>query len=166
MPSLNKKSLQAGDRVPDAILQAQDGRQIALADFKGRQSVVLFFYPADDTPICTREACAFRDNYKDFQEAGAVVIGVSGDSQASHSRFAEAHNLDYLLVADVDGSLRRSFGVTRKFGLLPGRVTFVINRDGLVEDVFAYQFSARKHVENALQSVRRLKAQETPKAVE
>ncbi len=154
------KSIQIGDHVPELTLAAHDGRTISLADFKGRQAVVLFFYPADNTAICTREACSFRDAHQEFIEAGAFVIGVSGDSESTHRSFAETQRLPYLLVADVDGSLRRAFGVPKTFGLLPGRVTYVIDRDGVVRHVFHSQFAGRKHAEEALRIVRNLEVQQ------
>lgn len=152
-------SLKAGDRVPELVLTLYDGRKMALAEFKGKQAVVLFFYPADNTPICTREACSFRDAYHDFLEAGAAVFGVSGDTQNSHRQFAEKQRLPYYLVSDVDGSLRRAFGVPNKFGLLTGRVTYVIDREGVVQQVLQYQFAGRKHMEEALRAVRQLPRQ-------
>jgi peroxiredoxin Q/BCP len=153
------KSIQVGDRAPDFTLTTHDGRRVSLADFKGRQAVVVFFYPKDNTPICTREACAFRDAYEDFVQAGAVVIGVSGDSDVTHREFAKTRRLPYLLVADRDGSLRHAFGVPKTFGVLPGRVTYVIDREGVVRQVFQSQFSGRKHVEEALRTLRALQAQ-------
>lgn len=156
------KSIEVGDRVPEVMLASHDGRTISLADFKGRQAVVLFFYPADNTPICTREACSFRDAYQDFVQAGAAVIGVSGDSESTHRAFAETQRLPYLLVADVDGSLQRAFGVPKSFGLLSGRVTYVIDRDGVVRHIFRAQFSGRKHMREALRIVHNLAVRQSP----
>jgi peroxiredoxin Q/BCP len=150
------RSIRVGDTVPDNPLTVHDDRTISLADFKGKQTVVLFFYPADDMPLCTREVCSFRDAYQEFVRAGAAVIGVSGDSEGTHRAFAQAQQLPYLLVADADGSMRRAFGVPTTFGLMAGRVTYVIDRDGVVRDVFKCQFSAQKHVDNALRIVRSL----------
>jgi peroxiredoxin Q/BCP len=147
------KSIQIGDRAPELTLTTHDGRRVSLSDFKGRQPLVLFFYPKDNTPICTREACAFRDAYEDFVQAGAAVIGVSGDSDITHRSFAETQRLPYLLAADVDGSLRRAFGVPKTLGIFPGRVTYIIDRDGVVRQVFQSQFSGRKHVEEALRTL-------------
>jgi peroxiredoxin Q/BCP len=150
------KSLRVGDRVPDRTLSTHDGRVISLNTDADSQTTVLFFYPADNSPICTAEACAFRDAYQDFVEAGAAVIGISGDSQASHRGFAQAQNLPYALVSDPDGSLRRAFGVSKRLGLLPGRVTYVIDRHGIVRHVFQSQFFGRKHMKEALRVVRNL----------
>jgi thioredoxin-dependent peroxiredoxin len=154
------KSLRAGDRVPDLTLSTHDGRVISLNKVPASQTVVLFFYPADNSPICTAEACAFRDAYQDFVEAGAAVIGVSGDSQTSHGAFARAQNLPYALVSDSDGTLRRAFGVPKGFGVLPGRVTYVIDRQCIVRHVFKSQFFGRKHMQEALRVVRNLVRQE------
>lgn len=149
MPPLN-----VGDRVPDITLQAHDGSTVRLADMIGKRPVVLFFYPKDDTPICTKEACAFRDAYETFSAAGAEVIGISSDSAASHRAFAARHKLPFLLASDADGSLRKAFGVPKTLGLFPGRVTYVIDRDGIVRLVFSAQLASQDHVTKALDAVK------------
>jgi thioredoxin-dependent peroxiredoxin len=150
------KPIQTGDRAPTFTAQAHNGQQISLADFLGKNVVVLYFYPKDDTPVCTKEACAFRDAYEDFVQAGAVVIGVSSDSPERHQAFASGHRLPFLLLADVGGALRKAFGVPKTLGLLPGRVTYVIDKTGIVRHVFSSQFSADRHVAEALEIVRKL----------
>jgi thioredoxin-dependent peroxiredoxin len=150
------KSVQTGDRAPEFTAQAHDGRQVALADFRNKNVVVLYFYPRDETPGCTKQACAFRDAYEQFTEAGAVVIGVSSDSLQRHQAFASGHQLPFLLLTDTDGSLRKAFGVPTTLGLLPGRVTYVIDREGIVRHVFNSQFQAERHVTEALQIVKQL----------
>lgn len=152
------KSIKVGDQAPDVILATHDGRRFSLADFRGTQAVVLFFYPKDNSRICTREACSFRDAYDEFVEAGAVVIGVSGDSNDSHREFADEHQLPYLLVADTDGAVRRAFGVPKTLGLIPGRVTYVIDRDGVVQSVFNAPLQSQRHMDEALKTVRDLNA--------
>ena len=152
------KSLQVGDSVPDVTLQTHDGQSIALQDYQGKQAVVLFFYPKDNTAICTKEACAFRDAYEDFVSAGAVVIGVSSDSTDSHIGFAQKHQLPFLLVSDEDSSLRRAFGVPKTLGLLPGRVTYVIDKAGVIQMVFSSQLSADQHVSEALSVIKQISA--------
>jgi thioredoxin-dependent peroxiredoxin len=152
------RSIQAGDNAPEVAFTVRDGRQVSLSDFRG-QVVVFFFYPADNTFFCTREACSFRDAFPDFQQAGAVVIGVSGDSESSHEQFAASKRLPYLLVSDANGSLRRAFGVRKRYGVLPSRVTYVIDRAGVVRDVFQSQFLAKRHVDNALRIVRNIDLQ-------
>ena len=150
------KPIQTGDRAPTFTAQAHNGQQVSLADFQGKSVVVLYFYPKDDSPVCTKEACAFRDAYEDFVRAGAVVIGVSSDSLDRHQAFASGNRLPFLLLADEDGSLRKAFGVPKTLGLLPGRVTYVIDREGVVRHVFSSQFSADRHVAEALAIVAKL----------
>ncbi len=150
------KPIDMGDRAPDVALPSQGGEQVSPADYRGKNVVVLFFYPKDGTPVCTAEACSFRDAYETFAEAGAVVIGVSSDSVDRHRSFAEEHRLPFLLLADRDGRLRKAFGVPKTLGLLPGRVTYVIDKEGVVRHVFRSQMAAEKHVREALEVVRRL----------
>ncbi len=152
--------IQVGDHAPAFSGVAHTGQNVMLDDYKGRQTVVVYFYPKDDTPGCTTQACSFRDAYEDFSKAGAAVIGISSDSNDKHREFAERRKLPFLLIADEDGSLRKAFGVPKTLGFLPGRVTYVIDRDGVVRHVFNSQLNAGKHVTEALQVVRRLN--ETP----
>ena len=148
--------VRVGDVAPDFTLQAADGRAVRLADYRGKQPVVLYFYPKDNTPGCTAEACAFRDSYEVFQEVGAEVIGVSSDTVASHEGFAQRHRLPFVLLSDPLGAVRRLYGVPRTFGMIPGRVTYVIDREGIVREVFSSQFAAQKHIETALATLQRL----------
>lgn len=149
-------AIQIGDRAPAVTARAQNGQQISLADYLGKQVVVLYFYPKDGTPVCTKEACAFRDAYEDFVRAGAVVIGVSSDSLDRHQAFARGHQLPFLLLADEDNSIRQAFGVPKTLGLLAGRVTYVIDRQGVVRHVFNSQLAADRHVAEALAIVTQL----------
>ena len=150
-----RPAVQAGDRAPDFALPDRGGRTVRLGDYRGKKAVVLYFYPKDDTPGCTAEACTFRDQYEEFKDAGAEVIGVSSDSGESHARFADKHRLPFMLVADKGGAVRKQYGVPATLGVLPGRVTFVIDRDGVVRHVFNSQFQAKKHVAEALDALRR-----------
>lgn len=149
-------ALKPGDPAPRIVATAESGEAVSLAEFIGKKVVVLYFYPKDNTAICTAEACAFRDSYVDFTNAGAVVIGVSGDSDASHRDFAHKHRLPFLLLSDADGSIRKSFGVSNTLGLVPKRVTFVIDRQGIIRHVFNALFTADKHVLGALKIVEEL----------
>jgi peroxiredoxin Q/BCP len=141
MPKTPNLQLKEGDPAPPFSAVAQDGRRVSLADFKGRP-VVLYFYPRDHTPGCTREACAFRDAFAEFQKRGAVVLGVSVDDVASHRRFAEKHALPFLLLADPDKAIVRAYGVWgtktflgRKFQGTH-RVTFLIGPDGRIRNIW------------------------------
>jgi peroxiredoxin Q/BCP len=151
-----RPAIDVGQKAPDFDLSDAQGKRVRLADFRGKRSVVLYFYPKDDTPGCTKEACSFRDSYEAFKEAGAEVIGVSSDSEASHGKFATKYKLPFTLVSDADGAVRKRYGVPATLGLLPGRVTFVIDRDGVVRHVFNSQLQATRHVEEALQTLKRL----------
>ncbi len=126
---------------------------IHLSDVLTKRFVVLFFYPRDGTHFCTKEACSFRDSYQKFVEAGAEVVGVSSDSAESHQEFANEHKLPFPLISDSDGSLRKAFGVPKTLGLFPGRVTYVIDRTGIVRQVFSAQFATEEHVRQALTAV-------------
>ena len=148
--------LHVGEPAPDFSLPDGKGHTVRLSDFRGRQPVVVYFYPKDDTPGCTKEACAFRDQYQDFKDAGAEVIGISSDSESKHESFASKYRLPFLLLADRSGAVRKQYGVPATLGLLPGRVTFVIDRQGLVRHTFNSQFQATKHVEEALVALRSL----------
>lgn len=145
-----------GATAPDFTKTTQNGDTITLSQFRGNKTVVLYFYPKDETAGCTAEACTFRDSFEDFVEAGAVVIGVSQDSDESHQRFATHHRLPFLLVSDADKVLQKAYGVPKTMGLLPGRVTYVIDRQGKVQHVFSSQLNATKHVREALDVVKRL----------
>lgn len=145
-----KPTVEVGQKAPDFALPDASGRSVRLSEFRGKQAVVLYFYPKDDTPGCTAEACSFRDSYEDFQRAGAEVIGVSSDSESSHGKFASRHRLPFTLLSDSRGEVRKKYGVPATLGLLPGRVTFVIDREGVVRHVFNSQLQATRHVEEAL----------------
>lgn len=150
-------AVRPGDQAPDFTLQDQHGQSVTLSDFRGKW-VVLYFYPKDDTPGCTREACSFRDSHEDFADAGAAVIGVSRDDVDSHRAFAEKYRLPFTLVSDASGELRNTYGVPKTFGLLDGRVTYVIDPEGVVRHVFNSQLRASAHHDEALSAIRRATA--------
>jgi thioredoxin-dependent peroxiredoxin len=143
-------SIKVGERAPEFTLPALGGGQISLADYRGKKNVVLFFYPKDDSPGCTVEACTFRDAYDDFVAAGAEVIGISSDSVDEHGSFARRHGLQMKLASDGDGSVRAAYGVKSTFGLIAGRETFVIDKDGIVRHVFRSQVRVKAHVADSL----------------
>jgi peroxiredoxin Q/BCP len=151
-------ALSAGDRAPLVALRDAGGVERRSDQLAG-QALVLFFYPKDDTPGCTMEACAFRDSYADLQALGAEVWGVSGDDASSHQRFAAKHQLPYPLLVDSGNQLRRAFGVPAVLGLLPGRVTYVIDGQGVIRHVFNNLLDGPAHRREAIEA---LKALETP----
>jgi peroxiredoxin Q/BCP len=150
------KELGVGDRMPAFSLPDQGGQLVRSDQLLGRGPLVVYFYPRDDSPVCTAEACAFRDHHDVFREAGAQVIGISDDGTDRHARFAGRHGLPFALLSDHDSQVRRQFGVRRTLGLLPGRVTFVVDRDGIIRHKFSSQLMVSKHVTEALDIVKRL----------
>jgi peroxiredoxin Q/BCP len=150
-------AVRIGDPAPDFELPSPTGETVRLSDYRGKSEVVLFFYPKDNSPACTVEACTFRDRYEAFREAGAEVIGISSDPADSHRRFAERFRLPFVLVSDADGALRARYGVPRTLGLFPGRVTYLIDRDGIVRHIFSSQLQPRRHVAEALERLKKLR---------
>ncbi|HEX9298486.1 MAG TPA: peroxiredoxin [Polyangiaceae bacterium] len=149
-------SLQVGERAPDFRLPALRGGEVGLSDFVGKKNVVLFFYPKDDTPGCTVEACTFRDSYEDFANIGAEVIGISSDSLESHAKFAEHHHLPMQLLSDSGGRVRSQYDVKSALGLFPGRETFIIDKQGVIRHVFRSQLRVKQHVAEALEVLAKL----------
>jgi thioredoxin-dependent peroxiredoxin len=139
-----------GTPAPDFELPDQHGNLVRLSQYRGKGPVVVYFYPKDDTTGCTIEACRFRDDFDKFRVTGAEIIGISDDSTESHSRFASKYHLPFTLLSDKGGHVRKLYGVKKTFGVIPGRVTFVIDRQGIVRHVFSSQSSPARHVEEAL----------------
>jgi peroxiredoxin Q/BCP len=142
--------MEIGDTAPDFELPDQQGKIVRLMQFRGKSPVVVFFYPKDDTSGCTAEACGFRDDFEKFVAAGAEVIGISDDSTESHGRFVSKYKLPFTLLSDKGGLVRKLYGVKKTFGVIPGRVTFVIDREGVIRHWFSSQSKPVRHVEEAL----------------
>ena len=152
--------VQVGDKAPDFTLPSQMGDNVTLSEYLGKKNVVLYFYPKDETQGCTKEACAFRDSYQDFAELGAEVLGVSGQSVESHKSFATHHGLQFLLLADKDNVVRKLYGVPASLGVIPGRVSYVIDKKGVVRHIFNSQYQPEKHVREAKQVLEKLNEEE------
>ena len=148
-------ALKPGEPAPEFELADQDGRPVRLSDHRGK-NVIIFFYPRDDTPVCTRESCLFRDEYARFQDADAEVLGISADDTASHARFANKHQLPYRVLSDKGRAVARAFGVPQRLGFLPARMTFTLDHEGIVRHVTHSDTSADKHVNEALQALEKL----------
>jgi len=148
--------IKPGDPLPDISLPAQAGETVRLRDLLGEKHLVIFFYPKDGSPICTREACAFRDSYGSLRELGAEVVGISPDTPESHGAFAENHDLPFLLLSDADGEAARAFGIGGFWRVLTGRVTCVVDKDGTVQKVYSSALRAATHVEMARQALEAL----------
>ncbi|MFN2261231.1 MAG: peroxiredoxin [Psychroflexus sp.] len=148
-------ALDKGDKLPDFELKNQDGNTFKSSELKGEKPVVIYFYPKDFTPGCTKEACSFRDSYEDFQSIGAEVIGISNDSEKSHQKFAKKHQLPYILLSDQKGKVRKKFGVKKSLlGLVPGRETFVFNKSGQL--IFKFNsLDASNHMKKALKALQK-----------
>jgi len=152
--------LQVGEKAPEFELQRQDGGLFRLYDTLKENNVVLYFYPKDNTPGCTKQACEFRDQYEVFREHDAVVVGVSADTLDSHQKFEKQHRLPFILLSDKGNGVRRLFGVSRKFGIVPGRVTFIIDQTGTIQYVFNSLTRPLEHVEKALDVLKELNKKE------
>ncbi len=151
-----RKLLAVGDAAPNFRLSTDNGSYVALEDFLGKQNVVVYFYPKDFTRGCTAEACSFRDSYEAFKDLGAEVIGISSDSQDSHRDFAQQHHLPFILLSDAEGSVRKAYGVKKSLGLFAGRVSFVIDKKGIIRLIFSSQTRATAHVWEALNVLKSL----------
>jgi thioredoxin-dependent peroxiredoxin len=152
-------SIQVGDRAPDFTLKSQDGSQVRLYDLLPQKPVVLFFYPKDNTPGCTQEACAFRDRYSVFKEMGAEVLGISGDSVSSHQQFANTYQLPFQILSDESNKVRNLFGVPSTLWILPGRVTYLIDCTGKIRHIFDSQLDLEGHIEEALKALQKIKTE-------
>lgn len=147
--------LKKGDRLPDIALEDQDGKILALHSFIGKP-LVIYFYPKNNTRVCTAQACGFRDNYEAFLESNAEIIGISSDSSDSHKEVANRRNLPFILLSDAKKEARKAFGLPSILGLLPGRVTFIADQEGIIKHTFRADFNANKHIEEALKVVQSL----------
>jgi peroxiredoxin Q/BCP len=147
--------IQIGDKCPDFQLPDATGKMIQISEFIGKKKLVIYFYPKDDTPGCTKEACSFRDSYEDFKNFDCEVIGISSDDEQKHAAFASRHKLPFILLSDKDKVARKLFGVPGNlFGLIPGRVTYIIGLDGIVKGIYNSQTNPLGHIEKALELIK------------
>ena len=148
------KNIEIGSVAPVFQLNDQMGREVKLDEFKGRSSIVLYFYPKNYTPVCTLEAIAFRDAYLEFRELGAEVIGVSSDDESSHSKFCSSYNLPFILLADLDQKVRKMYLPGGIIGKFANRVTFVIDKNGFILGKYSSSLRSQAHVDYALKVLR------------
>lgn len=147
-------ALQVGDLVSHFTAKDTLGNDFDSDNYIGKKPVVIYFYPKDDTRVCTIQACSFRDQYEDFKSLGAEVIGISGDSIQSHQKFSEKFQLPFILLSDSEKKIRHIFGVPRDLlGLIPGRVTYVADKNGVIVMVFN-STSGQIHIEKALEALK------------
>ena len=145
-----------GDRAPDFTLLSQTGESVTLSDLIGKKNIVLYFYPKDESKGCTRQACAFRDKYEVFTDLGAEVIGISSDDIKSHKAFADKYNLPFILLSDEKKKVRKLYGVKSTFGVIPGRITYIIDKKGIVRHVFSSQFKPKRHIKEAIEALKKI----------
>ena len=153
-------AVKVGDKAPDFTLPSQMGDNVTLSEYFGKKNVVLYFYPEDETPGCIKEACTFRDSYEELTALGAEVIGVSGQSVASHKSFANHYGLPFILLSDMKKEIRKLYGVHSTMGLIPGRVTYIIDKKGVVRHIFSSQVQAERHVEEAKKTLLELEKEQ------
>jgi peroxiredoxin Q/BCP len=153
-------AVKVGDKAPDFTLPSQMGDNVTLSEFLGKKNVILYFYPKDETTGCTKEACTFRDNYEQLTSLGAEVLGVSGQSVESHKTFATHYGLPFILLADVNNNVRELYGVPSTMGIIPGRVTYIIDKKGIVRHIFVSQTQAQRHVEEAKKTLTEIAKEE------
>lgn len=147
-------ALKVGDKVPNFIAKDTNGNDFDSQSIIGKQPVVIYFYPKDETKVCTEQACSFRDNYQEYKDLGAEVIGISADSVQSHLKFKSKFNLPFILLSDADKKLRKLFGVGNNLIFIPGRQTFVADKNGTIIMVFN-SMSGKIHIEKALEILKK-----------
>jgi len=147
-------ALKVGDKLPNFKAKDTNGNLFDSQDYTGKQALVIYFYPKDETKVCTAQACSFRDNYEEFKDLGAEIIGISADSVQSHVKFKSKFNLPFILLSDNDKKLRKLFGVENDFLLIPGRQTFVVDKNGFIIMVFN-SMSGTIHIEKALKVLKK-----------
>ena len=149
-------ALQTGDKIPEFSAKDNNGNDFESSSIVGKKPVVFYFYPKDNTPGCTAQACSFRDQYEDFKDLGAEVVGISSDSIASHEKFVQQYQLPFILLSDNDKKIRKLFGVKPDLlGLIPGRVTYVADQNGIIQFVFD-SMNATDHIPKALETIKKM----------
>jgi peroxiredoxin Q/BCP len=149
--------IKIGEKCPDFSLLDQNGELITIKNIIGEKNIVIYFYPKDNTWGCTKQACSFRDSFQDFVDLGCEVIGISTDSVASHKLFSTKYNLNFKILSDVDDEVRAKFGVPKSlFGLIKGRVTYIIDKKGDVVWKFNSQLNSEAHISKAIEVLKAL----------
>jgi peroxiredoxin Q/BCP len=150
-----KRKIKVGDKVPIFKLINQNGAVFDIENHIGKQPMVIYFYPKDNTSGCTKEACKFRDEFEYFTDIDALVIGISSDSVESHKQFEKKYNLPFILLSDKNKQVRKLFGVPNSIGFIPGRVTYIINKFGKIIYIFSSMTNAEKHITEAKKALKR-----------
>ena len=147
-------SIQIGDKIPSFTLLNQNNQEVDINSFVGTKNIVIYFYPNDNTPGCTKEACSFRDAMQNLNNLDCEIIGISADSVTSHKAFATQYNLKYNLLSDTNNQVRKLFGVPRNlFGIIPGRVSYIFDKEGIVLHIVNSQMNPEKHIQETLETL-------------
>ena len=154
--------LEEGTVAPEFEVTLDNGEAFSLSKERGRRNVVLYFYPKDFTPGCTREACAFRDNYAEIERHDAVIIGVSTDSTDSHQKFREEHELPFPLIPDPEKRIVSLYEARGLLGLMTARVTYVIDKEGVIRAVIRHDFTVERHLPETLDALGSIQGAATP----
>jgi peroxiredoxin Q/BCP len=150
-------SITIGSNCPEFTLLNQEGKEVNIQDFIGTKNIIIYFYPKDNTPGCTKEACSFRDSMQDLNNLDCEVFGISADSVSSHKAFSERFRLTFNLLSDENNLIRKQFKVpTNLFGIIPGRVTYIINKEGKVIHIINSQTNPEKHIKETIEVVKGL----------
>lgn len=148
--------LTPGTLAPDFTATLDDGTEFRLADYRGKKHIVLYFYPKDFTPGCTAEACSFRDNYSQIAAYDAIILGISGDTAASHTAFRQKHSLPFPLIPDPEGRLRALYDAKGWIPWMPPRVTYVIDKEGIIRAAMRHDFRVTAHVPEVIAALEKL----------
>jgi len=146
-----KGKISVGSAIPEFCLPDKNGNNYTIKTLIGKHNLVIYFYPKDETAGCTAQACSFRDAFEDFLKFDAKIIGISADSAESHKKFAEKHNLPFILLSDYDNKVRKLFGVSKSLGFLAGRETYIVGKDGCVKYIFNSQLNINGHISKAIE---------------
>ena len=153
-----KQEIKVGSKLPEFKLPDQNGKEFDIKNFIGKQKLVIYFYPKDESAGCTKEACYFRDQYNVFKNAGAMIIGISGQSVESHKKFADNHHLTFTLLSDSNNAVRKMFGAyTKAIGNFPSRITYVVDKTGTIVYIFESLTEPTRHVDEALKIIKEMK---------
>lgn len=147
--------LKVGDTIPSFSLKNQDGEEVSISP-NDRKVRIIYFYPKDDTKVCTEQACGFRDWKDVITEKGIDIIGISSDSVSAHQKFKARHHLNFTLLSDPKGKVRKQFGATYLFGIIPARITYIINKNGKIEYLYEGMFEGLEHAENCINIIEKL----------
>jgi peroxiredoxin Q/BCP len=147
-------SIQVGDKIPSFTLLNQNNQEVDINSFVGTKNIVIYFYPKDNTPGCTKEACSFRDAMQNLNNLDCEIIGISADSVSSHKAFATQYNLKFNLLSDTNNQIRKLFGVPRNlFGIIPGRVSYICDKEGIVLHIVNSQMNPEKHIQETFETL-------------